>query len=226
RGGQGPLCPGGGCEGYAPPVSGQRWKGRRDDARVVLTTDRDVFVCFLPVEAELLPLRDLPLHRPLQLGPDLLSPEPDLAEVARRALADPSRPVAEVLLDQRVAAGLGNAYKSELCFLGPYPGDLREGDFWRPNRGVQPWEAVGTLGFEGAASLFARGRDALRANLGGWPRTTTWDRRREPDRRGPTHWVYARAGKPCLRCGQAIQSRLWGADARVTCWCPACQPSL
>ncbi len=41
---------------------------------------------------------------------------------------------------------------------------------------------------------------------------------------GESLWVYGRAGEPCRRCGEAIRRRIQGADARVTFWCPRCQP--
>ena len=37
-------------------------------------------------------------------------------------------------------------------------------------------------------------------------------------------WVYGRAGQPCRRCGSPIRSKKTGPDARVTYWCPRCQP--
>jgi endonuclease-8 len=35
--------------------------------------------------------------------------------------------------------------------------------------------------------------------------------------------VYGRAGRPCPRCGTAIQARGQGDDNRRTYWCPGCQ---
>jgi endonuclease-8 len=36
-------------------------------------------------------------------------------------------------------------------------------------------------------------------------------------------WVYGRRGKPCRKCGTAIEMKKTGLDARSTYWCPACQ---
>jgi endonuclease VIII len=36
-------------------------------------------------------------------------------------------------------------------------------------------------------------------------------------------WVYGRRGKPCRKCGSAIESKKMGLDARTTYWCPGCQ---
>ena len=37
-------------------------------------------------------------------------------------------------------------------------------------------------------------------------------------------WVYGRTNDPCRRCGSRIRRRIQGPDARVTFWCPECQP--
>ena len=50
------------------------------------------------------------------LGPDILGADVDVAELLRRWAAAGSRPVAEVLLDQRVVAGLGTIYTAESLF--------------------------------------------------------------------------------------------------------------
>jgi endonuclease-8 len=38
-------------------------------------------------------------------------------------------------------------------------------------------------------------------------------------------FVYGRAGKPCRTCGTPIEIRKSGVDARLTYWCPRCQPA-
>jgi endonuclease-8 len=37
-------------------------------------------------------------------------------------------------------------------------------------------------------------------------------------------WVYGRHGQECRRCGASILLRKQGSQARVTYWCPECQP--
>ncbi len=60
------------------------------------------------------------------LGPDLLGPDWDADEAVRRLAGDPDREIGEALLDQRNLAGIGNLYKTELCFLrGVSPVDAR-----------------------------------------------------------------------------------------------------
>ena len=51
------------------------------------------------------------------LGPDLLGDDWDPRTAAANLVADPDRPLADALLDQRVMAGVGNVYCNELCFV-------------------------------------------------------------------------------------------------------------
>src|SRR5206468_10992350 len=51
------------------------------------------------------------------LGPDVLAPELDGPGILRRLRADdPTRPIVDALIDQRVVAGIGNLWKAEGCF--------------------------------------------------------------------------------------------------------------
>jgi len=141
------------------------------------------------------------------LGPDLLGPDWDAPWAVRRLSADPARAVAEALLDQRNLAGIGNVYKCELLFL----------------RGVHPWRPVGEIRDPaGMVRLAHRLLDANKDRIG---HITTGSRAR-----GEEHWVYGRAGRRCRRCGtlllRADQAPGQGADpeARITFWCPHCQP--
>ena len=64
-------------------------------------------------------------RRPIRwrrLGPDLLKPDFDRDEAIRRVRAAGALPIAQALLDQRLVAGIGNVYKSEVLFLaGVHP---------------------------------------------------------------------------------------------------------
>lgn len=135
------------------------------------------------------------------LGPDLLS-EDWSAESAATAVdnlaADPDRPLAQALLDQRVMAGVGNVYANELCFVSGL----------RPN---SPVDAVSD-----APRLVDRAHKMLWLNRSRAIRCTTGD-----TRRGRELWVYGRAGQPCRRCGTAIESDT--TVDRVSYWCPNCQ---
>ncbi|TJZ41646.1 Fpg/Nei family DNA glycosylase [Streptomyces piniterrae] len=185
---------------YAPA---ERWSGGpAHQIRAILGTDRRTAVGYrLPV---LDLLRTAEESRVVgHLGPDLLGPDWDAAEALRRLLAAPERPLGEALLDQRNLAGIGNVYKSELCFL------LR----------ASPWLPIGDLPAPERAPALAK--KLLEANKRRPARTTTPSAR--PDRR---LWVYGRAGRPCARCGTAVRTADQGspADERVTYWCPTCQP--
>jgi len=136
------------------------------------------------------------------LGPDLLGPDWDPAEAARRLRAAPDRAVGEALLDQRNLAGIGNLYKAEVLFL----------------RGVDPWRPVRDVaGLDALVGLAHRLMDANKERSG---QVTTGVRRP-----GEQTWVYGRAGRPCRRCGTQIRAADQGRETseRVTFWCPHCQ---
>src|SRR5690606_33873720 len=99
---------------FAP---GQRWNGgpAHQIRANLANADRAAVGYRLPV-LELLGTADED-RAVSHLGPDLLGPDwdPDLA--LANLLQDPDRPIGEALLDQRNLAGIGNVYKSELCFL-------------------------------------------------------------------------------------------------------------
>jgi len=137
------------------------------------------------------------------LGPDLLGPDWDPAEAVRRLRADPQRHIGDALLDQRNLAGIGNVYQCELLFL----------------RGIQPWRPVGDV--PGLDALVGLARRLLDANKNRAGHITTG-----MSQRGAEHWVYGRGGRRCRRCGTAIRraDQGPGPEARVTFWCPACQP--
>ena len=97
---------------------GERWQRRRDDMRIVIATDDFVAVAFNVPVAEFVDARSLARTEDLRrLGPDLLGKTFDMAEAIRRIRARPNEDIAEVLLNQRVIAGIGNIYKSESLFV-------------------------------------------------------------------------------------------------------------
>ncbi|HWG97940.1 MAG TPA: DNA-formamidopyrimidine glycosylase family protein, partial [Pilimelia sp.] len=97
---------------------GRAWSRPGPQATAVLETARWAAVCFNAPVCELLTAGQVARHPALAgLGPDLAATAPDVAEVRRRMDAQGSRPLLDVLLDQRVFAGVGNVYKSELCWL-------------------------------------------------------------------------------------------------------------
>ena len=183
---------------------GQRWRRSSGSISAVLGVETAVAVCFSAPIVEVLTDRQVERHPVLQrLGPDLCVPEPDLDEVLRRVerLSVPDRPVGDLLLDQRIASGIGNVYRSELLFLhGLHPGVLRGG-----------------LDATRLRALFSTAAELLRHNVATRRRTTT----PRPD--GDALWVYGRAGKACRRCGSTIELATFGDHARIVFWCPSCQ---
>ena len=174
---------------------GERWRRPRHLARAVLETESHVAVCFAAPTVEVGPAAD---DRLAHLGPDLCHADVDLDAVLERvASSDPSTEIAEVLLDQRLAAGIGNVYKNEVlwaCEVSPF----------RPLADVD--EPVRRWLYETAA-------EQLQANLGRWKRQT------HP--KGLA--VYNRAGQGCYRCFGRIRTIEHGDIGRRTWWCADCQ---
>ncbi|MFD3747723.1 Fpg/Nei family DNA glycosylase [Nocardia sp. NPDC058633] len=95
---------------------GQRWTKPAATARLVLANDEVEAVGFSLGKVQVLLRADE--HTVIDhLGPDLLGPDWDAAEALRRLTEYPRRAVGLALLDQRNLAGIGNIYRSEICFL-------------------------------------------------------------------------------------------------------------
>ncbi|MEM7310076.1 MAG: DNA-formamidopyrimidine glycosylase family protein [Planctomycetota bacterium] len=182
------------------------WKRPARQASLVLGTGADVFVCFNAKESECLRARTgRAADFDRRLGPDLVADEePDLEALAGRArrLLAADAPLADVLLHQGVACGIGNVYKSEVLFLHRL----------HPRRRLDSVDD-GTL-----REVYATARRLLRQNLGGGARVT----RPAGDGAGDL-WAYGRAGRGCFRCERPIASEVLGSGRRVTYWCPGCQ---
>src|SRR5919202_5514409 len=87
--------------------AGARWRRPARDMRVLVATDAAVAVGFNVPIAELLTPRDMTRHKQLNaLGPDLLDPILDGHEVLRRMRAHAAEAIGDVLLNQRVVAGI------------------------------------------------------------------------------------------------------------------------
>jgi endonuclease-8 len=138
------------------------------------------------------------------LGPDLLGPDWDPAAAAANLRRAPDVAIGEALLDQRNLAGIGNMYKSEVLFI----------------ERVHPFTPVGAV--PDLPRLVGTAHRLLRTNRDHPEQSTTGDLRR-----GREHWVYGRAGEPCLRCRTPVRRAAPGPapGARSTYWCPTCQPA-
>lgn len=182
----------------------QRWQKGRGGMRAVLADDQVQAVCFDAPVVELLDRGAVARHPALsRLGPDLCVPDVDLDEALARMgrLPGPDRALVEVLLDQRVAAGVGNVFASELAFLA----------------GRHPRTRLHDVDVATRQQLLADAARLLRANVARSRRTTV------PGAPDGSLWVYGRDGRPCRRCGTAIRVAAVGDGARPTYWCPRCQ---
>ncbi len=194
---------------------GERWQAPRFHMRIVIENSEYQAVGFrVPVarmHTEKSLARDIHVAQPAN---DLLSEEFDAEAALGRLMARPHEALADALLDQTVLAGVGNVFKSEICFV----------------QGLHPFRAVGTLTRDKAAATIASAQKLLRANVledsGDLIVTFRGQQRRTTHASDPSAslWVYSRAGEPCRRCGGRIRRRIQGEDARVTFWCPLCQP--
>src|SRR4029077_2033158 len=88
----------------------------RVTARLVLGTDDTEAVGFSLGTVEILRRADERTATD-HLGPDLLGDNWDVTEAMRRLTQHATQPIGLALLDQRNLAGIGNIYRSEICFL-------------------------------------------------------------------------------------------------------------
>jgi endonuclease VIII len=192
--------------------SGERWRRGLRDMRVLVATADFVAVAFNVHVAEFIRAVDLPRHGQLRrLGPDLAAEDFDEHSAMERLRERSGEPIADVLLDQRVMAGIGNVFKSEVLFVCR----------------IDPFASAGSLTDDQRRHVIATARRLLRVNVqpsvasmttyGGFRRTTGRDNPAE------RLWVYGRGGKPCRRCGTAISVKKQGPAARLTYWCGNCQ---
>lgn len=170
--------------------------------RWLLSTEDKTVLCLDAPSVELLRRAELDSHPLLsRLGPDVLAPVLDSAEILRRLRAQPEQPIGSALLDQELLAGIGNVYKSELLFM----------------TGVSPFKTLAQIDDATLLRIVELARTWMRRNIGERRRTT-------PEGRvASRHWVYGRSGEPCIKCGARIRMQRQGALARSTYHCPECQ---
>ena len=193
---------------------GEKWRLPRHAMRVMLATEGFVAVVFNIQIAEFHSADSLRRRAGFaSLGPSLLARDFDQAQAVGRLCANRDMDVGDALLKQSIVAGIGNVFKSEICFAC----------------GVNPFRKVSTLKQEEANALIATAHKFLGANVtegSGNQIVTYTGMRRTTSRANPEErlWVYKRAGDPCRRCGNQILSRKQGLDARISFWCAQCQP--
>src|SRR5579875_3836344 len=202
--------------------TGEKWWVARNRMRVAITCGEFQAVLFDAQIAEFLTARQLERHAQIpKLGPYVLSGEFTVAggveALQSYAAAHPDAEVGVVLLNQRVMAGLGNVYKSEVAFAA----------------GVNPFRQLRTVTdreFEVMADVSQR---YMRANVANGSSATGGDaivtysgnrRTTHSMNAGDRLWVYGRQGQEGRRCGALVMMRKQGEQVRSTYWCPICQP--
>lgn len=189
---------------------GERWRAPKHDMRIQIATDAYVAVGFSVPVAEFLTGEALARHpRISTLGPDLAAADFDREEVRRRVAAHPADPLHDVLLDQRVMAGIGNVLKSEVLFVAR----------------LDPFMHAGALTAEQFDRLIDVSLRLMTINIVESAVMTPVFGRRTTGSMDPgaTLFVYGRTGRPCRRCGTRIEMAKSGVDVRLTYWCPVCQ---
>ena len=197
---------------------GERWRMARGKMRVVIKTADWEAVAFNVPIAEFHTARSLERSSQVPaLGPDILSDEftveGGVARLTAYGRENPDAEIGVVLLNQRVMAGLGNVYKSEVAFAA----------------GVNPFRAMRTITEREMERMVDFAQRYMKANVaegtGAGIVTTSGNRQTtHAMNREERLWVYRRQGQECRRCGGAVMMRKQGVQVRSTYWCPECQP--
>jgi len=198
--------------------TGEPWQAPRRAMRVMITCGDVQAVGFSIPVAEFHTTKSLQRGTDVsQLGVDVLGDEYNVSEGARAlreyGRANPDAEIGNVLLNQRVIAGIGNIYKSEIAFAAQ----------------VNPFRRMRTISDRELERIAELAQRYMQANVsegkGAGIVTYTGNQRatRATDR-GARLWVYHRQGQECRRCGAIIERRKQGTGARSTYCCPSCQP--
>ena len=194
---------------------GERWRKPARDMRIVLENREYQAVAFTVPVAKIYTAQSLAREKRIPpRGSDVLNENFDPASAGERVRACASEEIGDVLLHQHVLAGVGNVFKSEVCFV----------------ERVNPFCLVTALSDQQIGALIRTAQRLVASNVledsGNMIVTFRGQQRRTTHSTSPQDslWVYGRSGDSCRRCGAPIRHRLQGPDARVTFWCPACQP--
>ncbi len=140
------------------------------------------------------------------VGPDMLSVKTKdwLARISHR-----KAPLKACLLDQGIAAGLGNIYVDEALFLAR----------------VHPLARPVDLDQTALSEVLRRAKQVLRLSIrhGGTTFMNFTNFTGKPGNFRRKLRVYGRAGQPCRDCGARLEKIV--VAGRGTVFCPECQPS-
>ncbi|WP_265445590.1 Fpg/Nei family DNA glycosylase [Flexivirga meconopsidis] len=148
-----------------------------------------------------------------KLGPDPLRADAD-PEVAWARIHRSSTPIAVLMMDQKIFAGVGNIYRAETLFrhrIDP----MMSGKYLRRSEFDALWDDLTELMPLGV-------RDGRIDTV--YPEHTPEAMGRDPrvDKHGGEVYVYRRAGLPCLVCGTTVSVK--ELAGRNLFWCKHCQP--
>jgi endonuclease-8 len=130
-----------------------------------------------------------------RLGPDVLADELDWPAILVRLRSDdPTRPVADALLDQRTLAGIGNLWKNESLY------ECR----------IDPWRPLSDVSDAVLEQVVRKAREMMLREVRHGGRLSGGE-------------VFEQGGKGCRRCGNRIRVRGQWDENRMTYWCPTCQ---
>jgi len=192
---------------------GEQWRRSRYHMRIVIGTEDLVAVAFNVPVAEFHTPESLSRREGYnKLGPELLHIDFDPAAAVASLRLHPEMEIGSALLKQSVMAGLGNVFKSEVCFVCR----------------IHPFRRIESLSSSDLERIVSTAQKLMKMNVSaasGNRIVTYTGLRRTTGRSDPTArlWVYGRAGERCRICGSAIVSRKQGPEVRTTFWCARCQ---
>ncbi len=170
--------------------------------KVIIATSKGYALCFRAPKVKTF-IAGKGISPEDRLGPDLCDKGIAFDAVVHKARTCPSSTtLAELLMEQSVASGIGNIYKSESLHI----------------QKLYPYLALSDVDDQQLLELYAKASELLRRNIrhGKQRRTIT------PD---GGFFVYERFRAPCKRCQTPIKRAYKGKFERSTYWCPTCQPS-
>lgn len=145
-------------------------------------------------------------------GPDPLRDDADPDKGFSRIHAS-RKSIAALLMDQRVAAGVGNIYRAEVLFrhgIRPTtPGNRITRRTW-----AALWDDLVALMHDGVVHGEI---NTVRPEHS----PEVQHRPARDDAHGGEVYVYRRAGDPCLVCGSTVRTQV--VEGRNLYWCPRCQ---
>ena len=153
--------------------AGERWQKRRDDMRLVIATEDFEAVGFNIPIAE---FGEVPPH-----GPDILGESFDIDDAARRFEEHAGEEIGNVVLNQRVIAGIGNIWKSETLFVC----------------GINPFKKAGECD---VPLILRKARALLQRSTRERPRWSVYERGGQPCRK---------CGTAIVRRQQNLRSTYW-----------------